>query len=61
MSKSPKNGKSLKGIVIPDYLSKLPDAILPGRILVHNNVRSTKRLGHSRLSRLLARIRLMAQ
>jgi hypothetical protein len=53
MSKSPKNGKSLKGIVIPDYLSKLPDAIPPGRILVHNSVRPTKRLGHRGFSRLV--------
>ena len=46
MSKSPKKGKSPTAIVIPDYISELPDAIPPGRILVHNDVRPVKRLGH---------------
>jgi hypothetical protein len=45
MSKSPKKGKSLKEVVIPDYISKLPDVIPPGRILVHNDVCPAKRLG----------------
>jgi hypothetical protein len=29
----------------PDYLGKLPDVILPGKVLVHNQVRPTRRLG----------------
>ena len=46
MSKSQKKGKSFQGSVVPDYISELPDAIPPGRILVHNSVRPAKRMGY---------------
>ncbi len=46
MSKSQRKGKSFQGSVVPDYIADLPDAIPPGRILVHNSVRPAKRLGY---------------
>jgi len=46
VSKSQKKGKSFQGSVVPDYISELPDAIPPGRILVHNSVRPAKRMGY---------------
>jgi len=46
MSKIQRKGKSFQGSVVPDYIADLPDAIPPGRILVHNSVRPAKRLGY---------------